>query len=65
MGSYQSLPFPLNSTRLVLTGELMVRDVCGQIGMEQRAESKAIVPAAAEVCDVNVLKDTVIIHFKY
>lgn len=27
-----------------------------QVGVEHRAEGQAIIPAAAEVCDINVLK---------
>jgi len=57
--------FTLKSTCLVLAGELLVRDVCRQVGVEHSTEGQAIVPAAAEVGDINVLKDTARIHFYF
>lgn len=47
---------------LILASELLVGDVCRQISVEQSAEGQSIIPAAAEVCDVDVLKDTQMIH---
>lgn len=44
------------STCLLLAGELLVGDVCRQVGVEHSAESQAVIPAAAEVGDINVLK---------
>lgn len=40
---------------LLLATELLVGDMCRQVGVEHSAESQSIVPAAAEVCNVNVL----------
>ena len=59
--------FPLNSTCLVLAGELVVGDVCRQVRVEHGTEGQAVVPAAAEVGDINVLKSTVTIqlHFDF
>lgn len=42
-------------TCLLLAAELLVRDVCGQVGVQHGAEGQAVIPAAAEVGDVNVL----------
>lgn len=44
------------TTCLLLAGELLVRDVSRQVGVQHSAEGQAVVPAAAEVGDVNVLK---------
>lgn len=41
---------------LVLAAELLVGDVGRQVGVQDGAEGQAIVPAAAEVGDVNVLQ---------
>lgn len=46
----------LISACLVLAAELLVGDVCGQVGVQQGTEGQPIVPAAAEVGDVDVLK---------
>lgn len=46
------------TTCLLLAGELLVGDVCGQVGVQHSAEGQAVIPAAAEVGDVNVLKET-------
>lgn len=40
---------------LVLVVEFVVGDVCRQIGVKYGTESEPIIPAAAEVGDVNVL----------
>lgn len=45
-----------SAARLVLTAELLVWDVCGQVGVQQGAEGQAVVPTAAEVGDVDVLE---------
>lgn len=42
-------------TDLVLVVEFVVGDVCRQIGVKYGTESEPIIPAAAEVGDVNVL----------
>lgn len=44
------------TTCLLLAGEFLVWDVCRQVGVQHSAEGQAVIPAAAEVCDVNVLK---------
>lgn len=44
------------NTDLVLAVELVVRDVSGQVGVEEGAEGQPIAPAAAEVCDLDVLQ---------
>lgn len=44
-------------TRLLLAGELLVGDVGGQVGVEHGTEGQPIVPAAAEVGDVDVLEE--------
>ena len=41
---------------LVLAAELLVGDVCGQVGVQEGAEGQPVVPAAAEVGDVDVLQ---------
>ena len=41
---------------LVLAAELLVGDVCGEVGVQEGAEGQPIIPAAAEVGDVNVLQ---------
>lgn len=46
----------ISTTCLLLAGEFLVRDVSRQVGVQHRAEGQAVIPAAAEVCDVNVLK---------
>lgn len=46
----------LSSTCLLLAGELLVGNMSGEVGVEHSAERKAIVPAAAEVRDINILK---------
>lgn len=40
---------------LVLVVELLVGDVGRQVGVQDGAERQTVVPAAAEVCDVDVL----------
>lgn len=45
------------STCLLLAGELLIGDVCRQVGVEHRAEGQTVIPAAAKVCDINVLKN--------
>lgn len=40
---------------LILTDEFLVRDVGGQIGVQQGTETQAITPAAAEVGHIDVL----------
>lgn len=40
---------------LILTDELLVRDVSGQVSVEQGTESQAITPAAAEVGHIDIL----------
>ncbi len=57
--------FPRSHTCLLLAGELLVGDVCGQVGVEHSAEGQAVVPAAAEVCDVNVLKNKATIRLNF
>lgn len=42
-------------TYFLLTVQLLVRDVGRQVGMKKSAEGQAITPAAAEICDINVL----------
>lgn len=42
---------------LVLRTEAAVRDVRWEVGVVNSAESKAICPAAAEVCDVDILHE--------
>lgn len=44
---------------LVLAAELLVGDVSGQVGVQDGAEGQAVVPAAAEVGDVDVLQTRV------
>lgn len=41
---------------LVLAAQLLVGDVGGQVGVKDSAEGQTVVPAAAEVGDVDVLK---------
>lgn len=43
-------------TCLLLAAELLVWDVCRKVGMEHSTKSQAVIPTAAEVCDINVLK---------
>lgn len=40
---------------LILTDELLVRDVSRQVRVQQGTESQAITPAAAEVGHINIL----------
>ena len=40
---------------LILTDEFLVRDVSGQICVQEGTESQAVTPAAAEVGHVNIL----------
>lgn len=40
---------------LVLAGQLLVRNVRGEVGVQQGTERQPVVPAAAEVCDVDIL----------
>lgn len=47
------------STCLLLAGEFLVWDVSRQVGVQHSAEGQAVIPAAAEVGDVNVLKKQV------
>lgn len=47
---------------LILTDEFLVRDVGRQIRVEKRAESQAVTPAAAEVGDINILKERLTSH---
>lgn len=42
-------------TDLVLAVELVVRDMSRKVGVKDGAESQSVVPAAAEVRDVDVL----------
>lgn len=44
------------TTCLLLAAELLVGDVCRQVCVQHSAEGQAVIPAAAEVGDVNVLK---------
>lgn len=41
---------------LILTDEFLVRDVCGQIRVQESTESQAVAPTAAEVGHVDVLR---------
>lgn len=49
--------WPGGSTCLLLAGELLVGNVCRQVGVQHGAEGQAVVPAAAEVCDINILQN--------
>lgn len=42
---------------LVLAVQFLIRYVGWEIGMKQCAESQPVVPAAAEVCDVDILRE--------
>jgi hypothetical protein len=42
---------------LILTVQFLIWYVGWEIGMKQCAESQPVVPAAAEVCDVNILRE--------
>ena len=42
-------------TYLLLTVQLLIRDVGRQVGMEESTEGQAITPAAAEIGDIDVL----------
>lgn len=42
---------------LLLAAEFLVGDVCRQVGVQHGAEGQAVIPAAAEVGDVNVLRN--------
>lgn len=41
---------------LVLAVQFLIGDVGWEVSVENCTESQAIIPAAAEVCDVNILK---------
>lgn len=45
------------SACLLLAAEFLVGDVCRQVGVQHGAEGQAVIPAAAEVGDVNVLRN--------
>lgn len=45
----------LGGTYLLLTVQLLVRDVSGQIGVQEGTEGQAVAPAAAEIGDIDVL----------
>ena len=42
---------------LILTVQFLIWYVGWELGMKQCAESQPVVPAAAEVCDVNILRE--------
>lgn len=42
---------------LILTDEFLVRDVCGQIRVQESTESQAVTPTAAEVGHIDVLRE--------
>lgn len=42
-------------TYLLLTGQLLVRDVSRQVGVQESTQGQAITPAAAEIGDIDVL----------
>lgn len=44
-----------NKTYFVLAVELLVRNMCRQIRVQQSAEGQPITPAAAEVGNINIL----------
>lgn len=44
-----------SKTYFILAIELLVRNVCRQVGVEESAEGQPIAPAAAEVGNVDVL----------
>lgn len=50
---------------LIVTDEFLVRDVGRQIRMQKRAESQAVAPAAAEVGDINILKEKPMSHKQF
>lgn len=45
-----------------MAGELLVGDVCRQVGVKHGAEGQAVVPAAAEVRYIDVLRNTAKTH---
>lgn len=47
---------------LIVTDEFLVWDVGRQICVQKRAESQAVTPAAAEVGDINILKEKPMSH---
>lgn len=51
------------STCLLLASELLVGDVCRQVGVQHSAKGQAIIPAATEVCDINVLREELEINY--
>lgn len=46
-----------NKTYFILAVELLVRNMCRQICVQQSTEGKPITPAAAEVGNINILKE--------
>lgn len=42
---------------LVLAVQLLIRNMGWEVSVENCTESQAIIPAAAEVCDVNILEE--------
>lgn len=55
MGSSNEAPSQ-GLAHLILAVQFLVWYVCWEIGMKQCAESQPVVPAAAEVCNVDILR---------